>query len=272
MTETVLDPRSAAGGLPIIAIDNIPIMFEDEGYDEMGDSLPHTFEIDTLSICIEQHLADQPRLQVFKNMNLHYHPLKREPYISPDVMVVEPFGQMPFDTSSYRIGEDGKGPLLTIEVLSKRTAQQGDLTLKPDVYKEIKVAEYILVDPLRRFMPDQLLLKRLQPDGKWRDEKDPDGGVTSALGFRLVYEDGLVVVINSKSGHRYTRPRETERTIAAIHERSDAQMREYQEELRIAAEVRKQIEEDKRRAEEHAKVLEAEIARLRSMLEPEQGK
>lgn len=124
-------------------------------------------------------------------------------------MIVSPFEPLPENQVSYTIGRDGPPPLATIETLSLRTAQQRDLDEKITICARLGVAEYILVDPSSQYLPQRLLLKRLQPDGTYRDEQDADGGITSNLGFRIVIEsDGKVRVIHAATGWRYPRPDE----------------------------------------------------------------
>jgi Putative restriction endonuclease len=120
---------------------------------------------------------------------------------------------VPEDTRSYTIGRDGPPPLATMEVLSQRSAQQRDLKEKMVVYAKLRVPEYLLVDLSGRFLPERLLLKRLQANGTYRDEKDKDGGVTSQLGFRLIIEaDGQLTVVNARTdedmyGRKRRKPR-----------------------------------------------------------------
>ena len=88
-------------------------------------------------------------------------------------------------------------------MLSQRTAQQRDLDEKVTICAKLGVAEYILVDPAGEHLPERLLLKCLHPDGTYRDEQDPDGGVTSVLGFRIVLEsDDKVRIVNAITGRR----------------------------------------------------------------------
>src|SRR5882724_9966079 len=63
-------------------------------------------------------------------------------------------------------------------------------------------------------MPLEMLRQRLailrrQADGRWLDEQDDDGGISSRLGFRLIVDDdGHLRVMNAKSGEPYPRPDE----------------------------------------------------------------
>lgn len=204
--------------LPVIA-DDMPVMFEDEGQDEMGDSDVHTRTTGILHYGLKAHLGPQPNYQVFSNLNLYYHPTERGAYVSPDVMVTEPARPLPLDLASYRIGEDGPAPVLTAEILSRRTHQQGDLNRKPIIYARLRIPEYILVDVTAEFLPERLQLRRLQPDGSWLNEQDADGGVTSRLGFRVVLEpDGQIRLLDAQTGNRYTRPEEAQSVLDRLRE------------------------------------------------------
>jgi Uma2 family endonuclease len=208
----------AGNGPPIFAVD-IPIVYEDEGQERMGDTLFHYTTEAILYFGIMSHLEGRQGFQALPNMNLYYHPIDRSAYVSPDVMVVQPFQPVPEDLRTYRIGEQGPAPLLTIEVLSRRTFQQGDLTIKPQIYADMGVAEYILVDVTADFLPERLQIRRLDPDKLWTMDRDRDGGVTSVLGFRILIEaDDKVRVLNAQTGHGYARPHEAESAAKALRE------------------------------------------------------
>jgi Uma2 family endonuclease len=235
---TNVDPRSATPAttqaptvngapddldpMPIIA-DDMPVMYEDEGQDEMGESDPHTDTDHILRTAILAHLRSRPEMRTFSNLNVFYHRVDRWAYVSPDLLVVRPIGPLPERVSSYRIGVQGPAPDLMIEILSRRSFQQQDLTNKPIIYSRLGVAEYILVDSTGEFLERRLLLRRLQDDGTWLDEQDADGGVTSRLGFRIVLEgDGRPRVLDATTGKRYVRPDEAQRSVDAAEERIKA--------------------------------------------------
>jgi Uma2 family endonuclease len=258
--------------------DDLPLLYEDEEEGEMGEANIHVLTEEICRNGLKAHLRGQRRYRVFSNMNLYYHPRDPRAYVSPDTMLVEPFKELGEVVSSYRIGVDGPAPKLTLEVLSARTAQQRDLDEKVIVYAKLGVEEYILVDVTGIYLPQRLLLKRLQPDGTWKDEQDPDGGVTSQLGFRLIIEsDGYLRVLNAATGKRIARPDEAEMEAEARQQaekrmQAEAGARRQAEEQRQAeagarcqAEEQKQAEaEGRRRAEERIRALEAELRQLRS--------
>lgn len=261
--------------LPVPLPDAMPLLYEDEEEGEMGETNLHSTTGEILHVGLGAHCAAQPRRGVFFNLNLYYHPQDRKAYVSPDVMVVETLQPLPREVNSYRINVDGPPPLLTMEVLSERTAAEGDLDKKVRVYAQLRIPEYILVDVTGELLPDLLLLKRLQPDGTYRDEQDADGGITSQLGFRLIIEaDGQVRVVDAATGRRYVRPQEAEarvreletamraeakaRRLAAREQRAEAIAREQ-----LAAQLQAEAQA-RRDAEERLRQVEAELARLRS--------
>lgn len=227
--------RDGNQALPIIAVD-MPVMYEDEGQEEVGETEFHFISDQSIHTGVTAHLADQPRFRVFSNLNMYYHPVDRWAYVSPDTVIVELTRPLPERLKSYRIGEQGPAPRVTIEVLSQRSFQQQDLGNKPFIYADLGVQEYILVDVTGDFLPQKLLLKRLDDDRTWINTQDPDGGVTSQLGFRLILEpDGDVRVVDVRTGREYLRPNEAENAIRQAESRLqtvEEQLRLLQERLR----------------------------------------
>lgn len=221
-TPTFSRSHADSAGLPLI-LDDIPILYEDEDEGDMGESTLHTEANGILSVCLGAHLPRAEGYRVFVNMNLYYrngprHPRTLSlPYVSPDIMAVIPFMDLGENVLSYTIEIDGPAPLLVVEVLSKRSAQQRDLSQKLDIYAKLGIPEYLLVDPSGMYLSERLLLKRLQHDRTWKDEQDADGGITGRLGFRLIWDsDGRLRVTEAKTGKRYARPDEAQAAVDRV--------------------------------------------------------
>lgn len=196
---------------------NIPILHEDDLEWDRGEANLHALAEHVLRYGIAAHLGDQPRYRVFSNMNLHYQPRFPRVYVSPDVMVVTPLIAQPDELRSYHIDADGPPPVFVAEVLSEETAEERDLDEKLYIYAMTGIEEYLLVDVDGRFLPQRLVLKRLQPDRTWQDEQDADGGATSRLGFRVIFDsDGRLRVVDKTTGRKYARPDEAEARIRAL--------------------------------------------------------
>jgi hypothetical protein len=232
---------------PVIAVD-LPVLYEDEGQEEMGDSHPHTVAEANLRFALIAHFAARPGHAIYANLNLYYHPTDTRAYVSPDVMVVTPPAPLPPNLRWYRIDRTGPAPVLTAEVLSRRTFQQGDLTFKMGLYADLGIGEYLLADTTGDFLPERLLLKTLEPGGEnWIDQPDQGRGVVSRFGFRVFIDDeDQLRVAEVASGRVYPKPDEADEL---AHERDAA------EAARLAAEAR-------------VRELEAELARLRGTPPP----
>jgi Uma2 family endonuclease len=242
----------------------IPILHEDEeNEDEMGEADIHTRTVEILAGGVEIHVEEiRPdlKLRIFSDLNLYYQGESEEGVPEkgctvPDVMAVPRKKPLPRTIKSYTIGKEGPRPRLVIEVLSVKTSQT-DLKDKPVIYAALEVEEYVLVDPTGEYLPEQLVLKRLQPDGTWKEYRDADGGVTSQLGFRIIVEeDGWVRVVNAETGEKYPRPREAWKLAQETKEAEQArQQAEY---------ARQQAEQARVEAEQRAQELEAELKCLR---------
>ncbi|MHB1422200.1 MAG: Uma2 family endonuclease [Gemmataceae bacterium] len=198
---------------------NLPILHEDDLERDMGEANLHALAEHVLRYGIAAHLADQTSYRVFSNMNLHYQPRFPRVYVCPDVMVVTPLVAHPDELRSYHLDADGPPPVFVAEVLSEETAEERDLDEKLYIYAMTGIEEYLLVDVDGRFLPQRLLLKRLQPDRSWKDERDADWGVTSRLGFRVIFDsDGRLRVVDKTTGRNYARPDEAEARIRALEE------------------------------------------------------
>ena len=94
----------------------------------------------------------------------------------------------------------------------------------------------------------------MQANGTYQDEVDQDGGVSSDLGFHLVFEaDGWLGVFDRQTGHRYARPTQAEQ---------EAEGRRLAEQRQRDAEERQRLAEDKQRLAEDKQRLEAEARQL----------
>jgi len=188
----------------------MPLLYGDQDF-EMGEATIHTATAGVLLYGLGFYFAQRTGYRVFGNLNLDYSDDHLEPYLSPDVMVVEASRALPAQLPSYHIGRHAPAPHVVGEVLSHLSWQQGDLTRKPMLYAELGVDEFVLVDVTGEMLEQRLLILRRQRDGRWLDEQDEDGGVTSRLGFRVVIElDGQLRVIDGKTGKRYARPDEAQ--------------------------------------------------------------
>jgi len=253
MRQTSAIADSYLPDFPAMAID-LPVLFEDEGQEHMGETAAHTHAAHTAYAGLLAHFADKTEYRVFANLSLYYHPINRSAYVSPDVMVVCPSRPLDAEIASYRVGHDGPAPLLVVEVLGRRSLQQQDLSIKPMVYAQLGVKELLFIDTTGQILPERLQLRRLQlRDETWMEVPQGDNGqLLSAFGYAVMIEpDKKVRFSNPTAKQPYPRLEETHDVITAWS---------------IAMETLSQTKQARRHAEEQLRQLKA---RMRSTDDPQ---
>ena len=259
MRMTMSNSDSYLPDLPPMAVD-VPILFEDEGQEHMGETTAHTHSAHSAYAGLLAHFADKTEYRVFSNLSLYYHPVNRSAYVSPDVMVVCPIRPMDGDVASYRVGVDGPAPMLVVEILGRRSLQQQDLTVKPLIYAQLGVKELLFIDTTGTILAERLQLRRLQlRDETWMEvPQGENGSITSAFGFMAAIEpDHKIRFSNPSTKQSYPRLEETHDVITAWG---------------MAMESLAQTKQARRQAEDQVRQLKAQLRsseeRLRSAVVP----
>jgi Uma2 family endonuclease len=199
---------------------------------------------DSLISPLKQFYRPHPNVYVTGNINLYYQKGNPKAVVAPDVFVV--FGVPKHRRRTYKLWEEGKSPDVVFEITSRKTRKE-DLRDKRWLYEELGVGEYFLFDPLRDYLTPPLQGFRREgsyfvplqpeplPDGEWQLEG-------KLLGLILQTQGETLRLYNPQTG-QFLLTHEEE--VAA--RRAEAMAR--------------------RAAEERADAAEAEIARLRALLE-----
>ncbi|NER82992.1 MAG: Uma2 family endonuclease [Leptolyngbya sp. SIO1D8] len=112
---------------------------------------------DYLTYCVEAlELFFRSRRQVYVSGNLfiYYEAGNPKAVVSPDVFVV--FGVSKRKRRSYKTWEEGgKAPAFVLEVTSRTTKKQDEIT-KPQLYAQLGVQEYFQYDPTGDYLTPQL--------------------------------------------------------------------------------------------------------------------
>ncbi len=263
MTSSIVD--SYLPDFPALAVD-LPILFEDEGQEHMGETAAHTHAAHTAFAALLAHFADKTEYRVFANLRMYYHPINRSAFISPDVMVVCPTRPLDADVGSYRIGHDGPAPLLVCEVLGQCSGQQQDLTIKPLIYAHLGVKEALYIDTTGHYMPEKLKLRRLHlRDETWAEIPPAENGlVNSAFGFAVTIEaDQKVRFSNPGSKNPYPRLEETHDVITAWSIAMET-LAEAKQRRRQAEEQVRQLRSQLRSADERSRNGAVELPKVES--------
>jgi Uma2 family endonuclease len=239
----------------------IPLTADDLLDPQLGDVVvqggPHFNLMIPLSDLLRRHFAPRKDVYVAGDMKMLWGlPGVQEP--APDIAVI--FGvPRDLERSSFDAVEEGARPSLILELVSSIDAatRRNDYEKKVVIYESVGIPEYVIVDPPTRATRGRLLLTgyRLGADGRYRPLA-PDGAgrllsETTQLLFGVDADGVSLVVIDGRTGQRL----QTSSEMEAALEASEAALE--------AAEKRADREAEARR------VLEAELARLRSRLNPQ---
>jgi hypothetical protein len=134
--------------------------------------------------------------------------------VAPDTFVVK--NCRPRRRRIFKIWEEKRTPNFALETTSKKTRRE-DRGPKKEIYAKLGVKEYFLYDPFGEWLKPPLQGFRLV-DGDYQSiEADADGGVVSReLGVRFVLENGNLAMFDTATGERLLsqeewRQRETQR-------------------------------------------------------------
>jgi Uma2 family endonuclease len=197
----------------------------------MGETDEHRDEMVRLIELLKRYYAGQ-RVYVSGDLLVFYEQGNPKKFIVPDVFVVK--GIDPEKRRIYKIWYEGKPPDAIIEVTSRKTKKKDTVT-KPALYGQLRVPEYFLFDLTRDYLEPPLQGHRLIGGRYDPIAADAQGGLVSEqLGLRLHAEGRQLMLSRLDTGQRL-----------------------------LTAEEELQIEAEARRA------AEAEVARLREQLRPQ---
>lgn len=176
------------------------------------------------------------RVYVSGNLFIYYVEGDPKKCVAPDGFVVK--NCSPRRRRVFKTWEEKRVPNFILETTSKKTRRE-DLGWKKELYKELCVAEYFLYDPMGEWLKPPLQGFRLV-DGDYEPiAGDAEGGVVSEeLGIRFIVRDGELLMFDAVTG-----------------------------ELVLTAE-----EQRTREAEQRARRLEVELARLRESIKKTNGR
>jgi Uma2 family endonuclease len=201
----------------------------------MGETAFHVEAILLLFQALMDLLAGRKDAYVAADMFLYYEQGNPRAVKAPDVMVI--FGVDNHKRRTFKTWVERAVPTVIFEVSSDETYQE-DLHGKRALYQRLGVSEYFLFDPLGDCLDPRLQGFRLE-DGQYVAlVPEADGGLTSVqLRARLVPEDDMLRLIDLRTGQ----------PIPTAREQSE-RLREQSERLNALA---------------------AEVARLRTLLDPQ---
>lgn len=261
-------------------------LYPDSDGKPMGETEYHILAITHLYEVLRPWFRAREGFHVAADMLLYYEKGNPSAVRGPDVMVSKGVRGKHF-RRSFRTWEEGVAPAAIIEVTSRSTKDE-DQFEKPAVYARIGVEEYFLFDPIGEYLHPRLQGFRLVKGAYVpMAVKQADRLSSDELGLDLVADAHLLRVVDPATGERLptgeeyqeqlklarseTRKAkraaaEAERRAADVERKQAAAQRKHAAVQKAAAEAQNEVQIERRRSAE----LEAEIARLRSLLPPDE--
>ncbi len=238
------------------------IEYPESDGEPMAETDVHRDELAEIVFTLQHHFRGQNDVYVSGNLFLYYEegdPGKRR---APDVFVVR--GVPSRQRRTYRLWEEGKAPVMAIELTSKGTKTE-DVKTKPEIYARLGIEYLFLYDVLGEYLKPPLQGLRLGRDGKYHSLAGPRQGPLPCppLALDLILdEQGRLQFVDRETEEPVVRTR-------AAREQAEEARRQAEEARRQAEEAREQAEERVEQAEE-ARRQEAE-ARRQAEERAEQG-
>ena len=211
--------------IPYVPTETTDLYPESDGK-PMADTGLHLYWIKRIQDMIETYLSENPEAYISGNIMMYDREGPMHTAISPDILVA--FGLGKKFRRTYKVWEEGKPPDFVMEFSSRRT-YRNDLIEKMAHYARMKIAEYFLYDPDRRYLPSPLLGFQLVGDAYVEIAPDVDGGICSevlGLSFHLT-EEGLAVYDPLSERWLQTRAEQE----AAARRKAEAEVKRLQAEL-----------------------------------------
>lgn len=199
----------------------------------MGETEVHRDDMIDLIQSLQGHFADDPGVCVSGNLMMYYVEGDKRRHVSPDVFVVRGIPRRP--RLYYLVWEEGKGPDLVIELTSPSTRRE-DQGKKLVLYRDtLRVGEYFLFDPFEEYLKPSLQGYRLVA-GRYEPIAPEAGRLPSAvLGLHLERQGTALRLYDPRAGLWLPTARENAERLERERQRADA--------------------------------LEAEVARLRALID-----
>ncbi len=257
------------------------IEYPESDGEPMAETDDHRDELAELVFTLKRYFRDRDDVYVSGNLFVYYQegdPGKRR---APDVFVV--FGVPNNQRRTYRLWDEGKAPVMAIELTSKGTKRE-DEKIKPGIYAGWGIEYLFLYDVLGEYLDPPLQGKCLGRAGRYDPLVGPRNGPLPCppLGLNLILdEEGRLQFIDRATGELVLRERVAlDQAIEALRQteqdkqqaeqdKQQAEQRAEQEAAarRSAEQDKQQAEQDKQQAEQRNREMMAEIERLRTQLQ-----
>lgn len=159
------------------------IVYPEQREDDMGETSIHARLVANFLGILNLFLKSSRDVFLSANMNLYYEEGNPNKWFAPDILIA--FGVPNHERSSYRIWEEKIPPQVIFEVSSERTWKT-DISEKLEIYGQLGVEEYYILDPEFKYLPAPLLAFKLQGERLLTVPVNNDRIFSPRLGLEIV--------------------------------------------------------------------------------------
>ena len=138
---------------------NGEVFYPSEESKKMGETDYQHLQISILEQQLRLFLSEKKDVYLASDLIVYYEEGNPNRRFAPDLMIC--FGVENKKRRSYKIWEEKQVPSIIIEVASEATWQK-DVTTKRRLYEKLSVAEYYVIDPEYKYLPQPILAYRLE--------------------------------------------------------------------------------------------------------------
>ena len=172
------------------------IIYPEQREDDMGETSVHITLVANFLNVLKLFLKEREDVFLSANMNLYYEESNPNKWYAPDILIA--FGVPNHDRPSYQIWKEPVPPQVIFEVSSQRTWKT-DISEKLEIYAQIGVEEYFILDPGFEFLPAPLMAFHLSGDRLLTTPVNNDRIVSARLGLEIVRTENNFRLYNPKT-------------------------------------------------------------------------
>ncbi len=181
--------------------DQVPLTLEDVLHPQEDDVIPknpvHNLERDYIRRACLSRLRGTARVLVLSDCLIDWGNAGINP-LSPDVSVFFNVADPDMQGGTFYTARQGTWPSLVLELVSPHT-RSNDIT-KIDLYLQLGIPEYVMIDQQREDGPRSLIHRRWEPTGWIVTPGDENGVLLQAANVRLRLRDNRAVCFDATTG------------------------------------------------------------------------
>ncbi len=154
-------PRRTDPYYPSGTMNEPEIIYPEQREDDMGETSIHAKLVHRLLQMLLHFFEQRDEVFISPNMNLYYEKGDPNKWYAPDILIA--FGVPNHERPSYHIWKENVAPQVIFEVSSERTWKI-DISEKLEIYGQLGVEEYYILDPEFKYLPAPIMAFHHQND------------------------------------------------------------------------------------------------------------